>query len=77
VGPRADQRAAQAEVDSAEPDDMYVGRLRGQFETHMRVSAISASGYRYPALVTGPSAADYPPPQPGAPEPDHGIEPGA
>jgi hypothetical protein len=34
--------------------------------------------YRYPGHLTGPSAAHYPPPpQPGTPEPDHGIEPGA
>jgi Tetratricopeptide repeat len=51
--------------------------LRAQKARNSRSGSASASGYRYPARLTGPSAAGCPPPQPGAPGPDHGIEPGA
>jgi hypothetical protein len=53
---------------------MYAARMRGQFETHMRVSGPpGAYDYRYPEHLTGPGAASYPPP----PEPQAGgIEPG-
>jgi hypothetical protein len=67
MGPLADQSAARAEASYAEPDDAYVTRLRAQHETHMQVSAPAGSwDYRYPAHLTGPGAAAYPPP----PEPD-------
>jgi hypothetical protein len=67
MGPQADQAAARAEARHAEPDDTYVTRIRAQHETHMRVSGPPGSrDYRYPAHLTGPGAAAYPPP----PEPD-------
>jgi len=71
MGPRADQAAARAEASYAEPDDIYLARLRAQHETCMRVSGpIGAPSYRYPEHLTGPSAANYPPP-----ETDRGPEP--
>jgi hypothetical protein len=67
MGPLADQSAARAEASYAEPDDAYVARLRTQHETHVQVSGRPGSwDYRYPAHLTGASAAAYPPP----PEPD-------
>ena len=62
MGPLAEQSAARAETDHAEPDDLYVAHARAQFETHMRVSGPPDSwDYRYPEHLTGPSAANYPP----------------
>ena len=67
LGPQADQSAARAEARYAEPDEAYVTRLRTEHETHVQVSGLSGSrDYRYPAHLTGPGAAAYPPP----PEPD-------
>jgi hypothetical protein len=67
MGPMADQSAARAEASYAEPDDAYVARLRAQHETAARVSGPPGSwDYRYPAHLTGPGAAVYPPP----PEPE-------
>jgi hypothetical protein len=37
MGPRAADSATRAEVESAEPDDLYVTRLRKEFETHRHV----------------------------------------
>jgi len=75
VGPRADQQATKTEIESAEPDDVYVGRLRGQFETCMRVSGPDWAypSYGYPGHLIGPSAANYPPPP--QPEVADSIEP--
>jgi hypothetical protein len=74
MGPRADESAVRAEADHAEPDDLYVARLRAQHENHMRVSGPpGACDYRYPAHLTGPWAANYPRP----PEPELEAEPGA
>jgi hypothetical protein len=74
MGPLAADSAARAEARYAEPDDAYVGRLRTQHETHIQVSGPPGSwDYRYPAHLTGPGAAAYPPP----PEPDTDIAPGA
>jgi hypothetical protein len=75
MGPQADRSAARAEARYAESDDAYVTRLRAQHETHRQVSGPPASwDYRYPAHLTGPGAAVYPPP----PEPDvHAPEPEA
>ena len=72
MGPLADQTTARAEAGHAEPDDTYVARLRAQHETRMQVSGPPGSwDYRYPAHLTGPSAAEYPPPpEPGAPAPE-------
>ena len=77
MGPLADQTTARAQASYAEPDDAYVTRLRAQHETHLRVSGPPGSwDYRYPAHLTGPGAAAYPPPpEPDAPEP--GPEAGA
>jgi hypothetical protein len=76
MGPMADQSTARAEARYAEPDDTYVTRLRTRYETHMRVSGPpSAWDYRYPAHLTGPGAAAYPPPpepDAAAPEPEAG-----
>jgi hypothetical protein len=67
MGPLADQAAARAEARYAEPDEILVTRLRTQHETHIRVCGPPGSwDYRYPAHLTGPAAAAYPPP----PEPD-------
>jgi hypothetical protein len=77
MGPQADQSAARAQARYAEPDEAYVTRLRAQHETHMQVSGPPGSwDYRYPAHLTGPGAAAYPPPpEPGgpAPEPETGA----
>jgi hypothetical protein len=63
MGPLADQSAARAEARYAEPDEAYVTRLRAQHETHVHVSGPPGSpDYRYPAHLTGPGAAAYPPP---------------
>lgn len=68
MGPRADQSALRAEIEAAEPDNVYVGRLRSDFETHMQVSGPpDAYAYRYPEHLTGPSAASYPPPEADGP----------
>jgi len=75
MGPRADDSALRAEVAFTEPDDVYVARIRADFETYMQVSGPpDAYDYRYPAHLTGSAAAAYPPP----PEPESeadGIEP--
>jgi hypothetical protein len=70
--PLADQTTARAQASYAEPDDAYVTRLRAQHETHMQVSGPPGSwDYRYPAHLTGPGAAAYPPPpEPDTPEPE-------
>lgn len=73
IGPRAAASATRAEIESAEPDDLYVARLRKQFETHMHAHPGSPDPrYRYPDWLTGPGAARYPPPDPGP----GGTEPG-
>jgi hypothetical protein len=77
MGPRADESAARAEADYAEPDDLYVARLRARHETYMRVAGpVGASGYRYPAHLTRPSAANHSP-SPEVQAGDEGVEPGA
>ena len=77
MGPLADQTAARAEASYAEPDDAYVTRIRAQHETYVQVSGPPGSwNYRYPAHLTGPGAAAYPPPpepEPPAPEPEAGT----
>jgi hypothetical protein len=67
IGPMAKSSALRAEVETAEPDDLYVARQRAEFETHMRVHwDHPVPDYTYPAHLTGPSAASYPPPpEPG------------
>jgi hypothetical protein len=70
MGPLADQTTARAQARYAEPDDAYVTRLRAQHETHVKVSGPPGSwDYQYPAHLTGPGAAAYPPP----PEPDASV----
>jgi hypothetical protein len=78
MGPLADQAAARAQARYAEPDDTYVSRLRTQHETHIRVSGPPGSwDYRYPAHLTGPSAAAHPPPpEPNAAAPQPQADPG-
>lgn len=70
--PLAGRSAARAEATYAEPDDVYVTRLRAQHETHVQVCGPPGSwNYRYPAHLTGPGAAAYPPPpEPDAPAPE-------
>ncbi len=77
MGPLADQTTVRAEASYTEPDDAYVTRLRAQHETHVQVSGPPGSwDYRYPAHLTGPGAAGYPPPpEPGAPAPEPEAEP--
>jgi len=74
MGPLADQTLARAEACHAEPDDAYVTRLRAQHETHIQVTGPPSTwDYRYPAHLTGPGAAAYPPPPgPDTPEPEAG-----
>jgi len=67
MGPLAAESIARAEADYAEPDELYVARLRAEFETHRHIHWDHPDpAYRYPEHLTGPGAADYPPP----PEPD-------
>ena len=68
IGPRAADSAMRAEIDSAEPDEVFVARLRQEFEIHRHVHWDNPDpSYRYPAHLTGPGAASYPPPpEPGA-----------
>jgi hypothetical protein len=69
IGPMAQASAIRAEIEAAEPDDAYVVRQRAEFETHMRVHwDHPAPDYTYPAHLTGPSAASYPPPPEPGPE---------
>ena len=77
MGPLADQTTARAEARYAELDDAYVTRLRAEHETYVQVSGPPGSwDYRYPAHLTGPGAAGYPPPpEPGAPAPEPEAEP--
>ena len=71
IGPMAKASAIRAEIEEAEPDDAYVARQRAEFETHMRVHwDHPVPDYTYPAHLTGPSAASYPPPP--EPEPEAG-----
>ncbi len=72
IGPDATRSALRAEIESAEPDELFVARLRAEFQTHRRVHWDHPDpGYRYPAHLTGPGAAAYPPPpEPGDPAPD-------
>jgi len=75
MGPLADRAAAHAEEAYAEPDDVYVTRVRAEHETYMQVSGPPGSwDYRYPAHLTGPGAAAYPPPEPGTPAPEPEAE---
>jgi hypothetical protein len=77
IGPHAADSAIRAEVDHAEPDKLYVARLRAEFETHRHVHWDNPDpSYRYPQHLTGPSAAAYPPPpEPRTPtrEPEAGT----
>ena len=67
IGPRTTESAARAEADHAEPDELYVARLRAEFETHRRVHWDNPDpAYQYPQHLTGPEAASHPPP----PEPE-------
>ena len=65
IGPMAHASALRAEIEEAEPDDAYVARQRADFESHMRWDH---PDYRYPAHLTGTSAASYPPPPEREPE---------
>ena len=67
IGPMAHASALRAEIEEAEPDDAYVARQRADFESHMQPDH---PDYRYPAHLTGPAAASYPPPP--EPEPEAG-----
>ena len=69
IGPMAHASALRAEIEAAEPDDLHVARQRADFEALMHNHPDHPDpGYRYPARLTGPSAAGYPPP----PEPEAG-----
>jgi hypothetical protein len=69
IGPMAHASAVRAEIEDAEPDDVYVARQRAEFETHMRVHwDHPVPDYTYPGHLTGPSAAGYPPPAEREPE---------
>ena len=71
IGPMAHASAIRAEIEAAEPDDLYVARQRAEFEALMHNHPDHPDlGYRYPAHLTGPSAAGYPPPP--EPEPEAG-----
>jgi hypothetical protein len=77
MGPMADRSAAAAEAAYAEPDDAYVARLRTEYETSVQVSGPPGMwDYCYPAHLTGPGAAAYPPPpEPDTPAPEPEAEP--
>ena len=69
MGPLAEKSAARAQASVAEPDETWVARERGTWETFMQVrDTDGAADYRYPARYTGPEAAGQPRP---------GIEPQA
>jgi hypothetical protein len=71
IGPMAHASAIRAEIEEAEPDDLYVARQRAEFEAHMHNHPDHPDpDYRYPAHLTGPAAASYPPPP--EPEPEAG-----
>ena len=65
IGPMAHASAVRAEIEDAEPDDAYVARKRAELESRMWWDQ---PDYRYPAHLTGPSAASYPPPPEPGPE---------
>jgi hypothetical protein len=77
LGPMAGKSAADADAAYDQPDDAYVARLRAEHETYMQVSGPPGSwDYRYPAHLTGPGAAAYPPPpEPDTPAPEPEAEP--
>jgi hypothetical protein len=50
-----------ASVESAIPDELWVADQRRKLETTRRVSGVDRD-YVYPAHLTGPAAAAYPPP---------------
>jgi hypothetical protein len=79
MGPLADQAAARAQARYAEPDETFVARLRTQRQAHIQVSGQPGSwDYRYPAHLTGPGAAAYPPPpEPGTAAPQPEAAPGS
>jgi hypothetical protein len=72
IGPDAAQSAIRNEIESAEPDELFVARLRAEFETHRHVHWDNPDpSYQYPAHLTGPGAAACPPPpEPDAPAPE-------
>lgn len=64
MGPLAARSRAQAAVALAEPDEAYVTRERGNWETFMQVSVPGGSPeYRYPARYVGEAAASQPRPE--------------
>lgn len=64
MGPFAEKSRARAEAAIAEPDEAFVARERGNWETFMRVSAPDGSwDYRYPERYTGEAAASQPRPE--------------
>jgi hypothetical protein len=69
IGPHAADSAMRAEIELAEPDEVYVARLREEFEIHRHVHWDNPDPtYCYPSHLTGPGAASYPPPpEPAAP----------
>lgn len=63
MGPLAEKSLARAEDAFAEPDEAFVARERGNWETFMQVSARDGSwDYRYPARYIGEAAAGQPRP---------------
>jgi hypothetical protein len=73
LGPSAAESRARAEAAIAEPDESYVARERGHWETYMQVSAPNGSwDYRYPDRYLRDAAASQP--QPGI-EPEPEAEP--
>ena len=76
MGPLATRSRARAEAVITEPDEAYVARERGNWETFMQVSAPGGSwDYRYPDRYTGPEAASQPRPA-ADPEPEPAAEAG-
>ena len=64
MGPLAARSRAHAEAAITEPNEAYVARERGIWETFMRVSAPDGSPeYRYPARYVGEAAASQPRPE--------------
>jgi hypothetical protein len=64
MGPSAEKARAHAEAALAEPDEAYVTRERGNWETFMQVSVPDGSSeYRYPGRYVGEAAASQPRPE--------------
>jgi hypothetical protein len=63
MGRLTDGQAQRDRWDQAVDEEIGLERMRGEWETHMRVSGDDPD-YRYPDHYCGPGAGRYPPPPP-------------